>query len=86
MTALALGSVPRGARIAFPTERGDLYPGARGSDDRRPCPSRALLASLAVSQPGQVDIVEKALIEAVGAGQMDLALKLAAGASAEPAK
>jgi tetratricopeptide (TPR) repeat protein len=36
-----------------------------------------LLASLAASQPGQVDIGKKALTEAVGAGQMDLALKLA---------
>jgi len=35
-----------------------------------------LLASLAESQPGQADLSKKALLEAIGAGQMDLALKL----------
>ena len=37
----------------------------------------ALLASLAEAQPGQADLIRKALSEAVGAGQMDLALNLA---------
>ena len=36
-----------------------------------------LLASLAGSQPDQVDIAKKALGEAIGAGRMDLALSLA---------
>ena len=36
-----------------------------------------LLAALAEAQPGQVDIARKALSEAIGAGQMDLALTLA---------
>ena len=36
-----------------------------------------LLASLAQSEPGQTDIARKALGEAIGAGQMDLALNLA---------
>jgi tetratricopeptide (TPR) repeat protein len=36
-----------------------------------------LLASLAGSEPGQVDIAKKALSEAMGAGRMDLALNLA---------
>jgi tetratricopeptide (TPR) repeat protein len=36
-----------------------------------------LLASLAGAEPGQVDIAKKALSEAIGAGQMDLALSLA---------
>src|SRR5215210_8678963 len=35
-----------------------------------------LLASLAGSEPNQIDIAKKALSEAVGAGQMDLALNL----------
>jgi tetratricopeptide (TPR) repeat protein len=35
-----------------------------------------LLAALAGSQPGQVDIAKKALSEAIGAGQIDLALNL----------
>ena len=35
-----------------------------------------LLAALAAAQPGDVDIAKKALSEAIGAGQMDLALKL----------
>ena len=36
-----------------------------------------LLSSLAEAQPAQVDIARKALAEAIGAGQMDLALSLA---------
>jgi tetratricopeptide (TPR) repeat protein len=36
----------------------------------------ALLATLAEAQPNQVDLARKALGEAVGAGQMDLALEL----------
>ena len=76
MTALALGSVPAQARIAV-SDGARTYIQARAAamtgDHAR---AAQLLASLAVSQPGQVDIVKKALIEAVGAGQMDLALKL----------
>jgi tetratricopeptide (TPR) repeat protein len=39
--------------------------------------SAQLLATLAESQPGQVDLARKALSEALGAGQIELALKLA---------
>ncbi len=35
-----------------------------------------LLAALAEAQPQQVDIARKALSEAIGSGQMDLALSL----------
>jgi tetratricopeptide (TPR) repeat protein len=35
-----------------------------------------LLASLSAAEPGQVDLAKKALGEAIGAGKMDLALKL----------
>ena len=38
-----------------------------------------LLASLAGTEPGQVDLAKKALGEAMGAGQIDLALSLARG-------
>ena len=38
-----------------------------------------LLASLTEAEPGQVDVAKKALLEAIGAGQMDLALNLAHG-------
>jgi tetratricopeptide (TPR) repeat protein len=41
-----------------------------------------LLAGLAQSQPGQVEIAAKALSEAIGAGRMDLALQLVAGVPA----
>jgi len=37
----------------------------------------ALLASLAAADPGQSDLAQKALAEALGAGEMDLALSLA---------
>ncbi len=46
--------------------------------------SASLLTSLAASQPDQIDIARKALGEAMGAGQMDLALRLAR--SIPPAK
>ena len=39
--------------------------------------SAALFATLAASQPDQADLAKKALSEALGAGQMDFALKLA---------
>ena len=39
--------------------------------------SAALLASLAQAQPEQTDLAKKALAEALGSGQFDLALKLA---------
>ena len=39
--------------------------------------SAALLASLAQSQPQDVDLARKAVSEAIGSGQVDLALKLA---------
>jgi tetratricopeptide (TPR) repeat protein len=41
-----------------------------------------LLASLAAAQPDQVEIAKKALTEAIGAGRMDLALKLSHGVPA----
>ena len=41
----------------------------------RACPA-ALLAALAQSQPAQPDLARKALAEALGAGQMELALTL----------
>jgi tetratricopeptide (TPR) repeat protein len=40
--------------------------------------SAQLLAALAQSQPDQVDIARKALLEAIGSGQTDLALSVAA--------
>ncbi len=46
--------------------------------------SAALLAAIAASQPEEVDLARKALGEALGAGQMDLALRLAR--SIPPAK
>ena len=39
--------------------------------------SATLLTALAAAQPDQVDIVRKALGEALGAGQIELALRLA---------
>lgn len=77
MAALALGPVPAQARIAV-SDAARTYVQARAAamagDHVR---AAQLLASLAASEPGQVDIAKKALSEAVGAGQMELALKLA---------
>src|SRR4249919_776346 len=75
--ATALGSVPAQARITV-SDAARTYVQARAAamvgDHAR---AAQLLASLAASEPDQVDIAKKALTEAVGAGQMDLALKLA---------
>jgi tetratricopeptide (TPR) repeat protein len=76
VTALAFGSVPAQARIAV-SDGARTYVQARAAamtgDHAR---AAQLLALLAVSRPDQMDIAKKALVEAVGAGQMDLALKL----------
>src|SRR4051812_46252941 len=77
IAALALGSAPAAAQLTV-SDPGRTYIQARaaamGGDHAR---AAQLLASLAAAQPGAVDIAKKALSEAVGAGQMDLALKLA---------
>jgi tetratricopeptide (TPR) repeat protein len=79
LAALALGSTEASARISI-ADPAKTYVQARAaamSGDH----SRAaqLLASLTESEPGQPDIAKKALLEAIGAGQMDLALNLAHG-------
>jgi tetratricopeptide (TPR) repeat protein len=79
MAALALGAVPAQALArASMSDPARTYVQARAaamSGDH----SRAaqLLASLADADPGHVDLAKKALLEAIGAGQMDLALNLA---------
>lgn len=80
LAALALVPGPALARIAATanlTDPAQTYLAARAAamngDHAR---SAALLAALANSQPGQPDLARKALAEALGAGQMDLALAL----------
>ena len=64
-------------RVA-PNDPGLVYVQARAAamsgDHAR---AAGLLASLAEAEPNQADLARKALIEAVGAGQIDLALQLA---------
>jgi tetratricopeptide (TPR) repeat protein len=68
---------PAAARLAA-ADPADVYLQARAAamngDHAR---SAALLANLAASEPDQVDLARKALAEAIGAGQTDLALSLA---------
>jgi tetratricopeptide (TPR) repeat protein len=69
---------PAAARIRVaPDDPGLTYMQARAAamtgDHAR---AAALLATLAQSQPDQVDLARKALTEAIGAGQMELALDL----------
>ena len=78
LAALALGAgagVRRGSPSRDPAR---TYVQARAAamngDHAR---AAQLLAALADAQPDQVDIARKALSEAIGAGQMDLALSLA---------
>lgn len=74
---MTLGSAPATARFSV-SDPARTYVEARAAamsgDHAR---AAQLLASLAEAQPGQVDIAKKALSEAIGAGQMDLALSLA---------
>jgi tetratricopeptide (TPR) repeat protein len=73
-----LAPMPAAARAVVTGDPAELYLQARAAamngDHAR---SATLLASLAWSQPDQVDLARKALAEAIGAGQMDLALNLA---------
>src|SRR5437868_11684042 len=77
LAALALSSSAASARITV-SDPARIYIQARAAamsgDHAR---SAQLLASLAQSEPAQVEIARKALSEAIGAGQMDLALSLA---------
>jgi tetratricopeptide (TPR) repeat protein len=70
---------PAAARLtASSADPADIYLEARAAAmNGNHARSAALLASLAESQPDQVDLARKALVEAIGAGQMDLALSLA---------
>ena len=78
MAALAIAPAPAEARFRVaPGDPGLTYMQARAAamtgDHAR---AAALLATLAESQPDQVDLARKALSEAIGAGQMELALDL----------
>jgi tetratricopeptide (TPR) repeat protein len=75
--ALALGASPAAARLSI-SDSARTYVQARAAamsgDHAR---AAELLAALAQSQPDQADIARKALSEAIGAGNMDLGLRLA---------
>ncbi|MFL6860222.1 MAG: hypothetical protein ACJ8EV_05335, partial [Sphingomicrobium sp.] len=75
--ALALGASPAAARLAV-SDAARTYVQARAAamsgDHAR---AAQLLAGLAEAQPAQADIARKALSEAIGAGNMPLALSLA---------
>jgi len=77
MAALSLGASPASARLSI-SDPARAYVQARAAAmNGQHAEAAQLLASLAQSEPGQVDIAKKALSEAIGAGQMDLALNLA---------
>jgi len=78
VAALLAAPAPATAKIRIaPDDPGLTYLQARAAsmtgDHAR---AAALLATLAESQPDQLDLARKALSEAIGAGQMDLALDL----------
>src|SRR5205085_6314393 len=77
LAAVALTPVQASARLSS-DELARTYVRARAAamngDHVR---AAQLLATLAGSQPDQVDLAKKALGEAIGAGRMDLALNLA---------
>src|SRR5438046_2315246 len=77
VAALALAPASAGAAIGSNPERDyvEARAAAMSGDHAR---SAQLLAALAETQPDQIDLARKALSEAIGAGQMDLALNVAA--------
>jgi tetratricopeptide (TPR) repeat protein len=77
VAALALGAAPAAARLSISDPARTFIQARAAAMSGDHARAAVLLASLAEAQPGQVDITRKALSEAVGAGQMDLALKLA---------
>jgi tetratricopeptide (TPR) repeat protein len=84
LAALAVTASPAAARVSM-SDPARTYVEARAaamSGDH--AEAAQLLASLANAQPGQVDLARTALAEAIGAGEMDLAVGLAR--SIPPAK
>jgi tetratricopeptide (TPR) repeat protein len=77
LAALAFGPAQASAKLSV-SDPARAYVQARAAamsgDHAR---AAQLLASLAQSEPGQVDLAKKALSEAIGAGQFELALNLA---------
>src|SRR5579884_3503117 len=77
LAAVALTATPALAVISADPARAyvEARAAAMSGDHAR---SAVLLAALAQSQPEQVDIARKAFLEALGSGQIDLALSIAA--------
>jgi tetratricopeptide (TPR) repeat protein len=77
LAALALAPVPAAARLTA-ADPARTYVAARAAAINGDHGQAAqLLAALAQAEPDQIDIAKKALAEAIGAGQIDLALRLA---------
>jgi tetratricopeptide (TPR) repeat protein len=76
LAALAIGATPASASVSSDPARAyvEARAAALSGDHAR---SAALLAALAQAQPDQTDLARKALLEALGAGQIDLALSVA---------
>src|SRR5579872_3204782 len=76
VAVLALGAVPAQARLTI-SDSARTYVEARAAamsgDHAR---AAQLLASLSEAEPGQIDVAKKALSEALGAGNIELALSL----------
>jgi tetratricopeptide (TPR) repeat protein len=76
---MAVGGTPAAARVSV-SDPARIFVQARAAAiSGEHARAAQLLASLAEAQPGQADLVKKALSEAIGAGQMNLALSLARG-------
>src|SRR6185503_18964705 len=78
LAALILAPVPAIAKLKAPPNRAYVYLEARaaaiGGDHAR---SAQLLSSLAEAEPANEDLNRRALSEAIGAGDMELAVRLA---------
>ena len=76
MTSLARRSGSGGGAAVRRRSCADLRPGAGGGDQRRACAGRAsCLRRLPTRSRARTQFAQQALSEAIGAGQMDLAIE-----------
>ena len=75
--ALALGAVPAEARLTISSSARTYVEARTAAMNGDHARAAQLLATLSQAQPGDVEIAKKALGEALGAGNLDLALSLA---------
>ena len=77
MTSLFVASVPAAARLSTGDPAVTYIQARAAAINGEHARAAELLATLADARPGQTQFAQQALSEAIGAGQMDLAIGLA---------